>query len=586
MSKQSSVSNHPLSQPDLALFGFLWKVEGWILHHSKQLSIGFATLLLVVISVQLLYPTNRTLPVAYLNSQAVGFRNKTEIKTKVSGLSNNKIQIKLSQTSYEPKLEELGISFTSDDKVVDYPFTARLLPFSFLFYGKDRLVSHVHSHLDQAKAKQYFSSLIDKNTKKVVEGSIKIENQKVVINYPQSGTSYSTDKVVTEVGKLNILNVNVFNVPADTTNPTYGKDTFNQTAAQAEAYFAKSVDVSAEGKTMTLTPDMIAQSIRFTPDNVSKTIIVSFDRMALLAKLTPLIEQLSVDPINTVVTTLDGNEIDRTIGSDGRAMANDTTIDNVIAAIKQSQTTATATVQPIGPSVITNRTYSKTSQGLQVLLNDWVGDNSGPHWSVSIKELSGLDRSATLKPDDQFLPASVYKLFLSYPLLTDVDDGTINLASPTSTGQSVDTCIEQMIVKSNNACAHALGDIVGWDNATSRIHAKGFNSTTLSMISGFTTTANDTTNILEQLYDGTLLPPAQASRLLNMMERQIYRTGIPAGSRGIVVADKPGYIDGYTHDVAIVFHPHGAYALSVFSTWGSYPRIANLATRLNNYFNQ
>lgn len=70
-----------------------------------------------------------------------------------------------------------------------------------------------------------------------------------------------------------------------------------------------------------------------------------------------------------------------------------------------------------------------------------------------------------------------------------------------------------------------------------------------------------------------------------MMNRQIYRAGIPAGSAGSV-ANKVGFLGGLNHDAAIVYHPKGSYALVVLSSGSSFSAIADLARKISTIMNQ
>lgn len=583
---QVAYPQHLLNPPHQVLAGFIFKLLVWFRKYGKQLIVGTVAVLVLAVVCQLVYPKNRALPLMYLDGKLVGTQSKQQINNEFSKLSNSKLSISIGKTTYSPTLKELGVSFTPDATATDYPLTARLIPFSLLFYGQTRLDDHVKTHFDETTARKYFAGVIEKNTKSVVEGSITIKDQKVVVSYPQSGLAYDSNQIIDELRKIEFLSSNGFNVPTSTTAPLYSHTAFEKAGNQAEAYLAKEIEVNAQGKSITLTRETIEKSLRIKADPTSKSIIVDFERAVLLTALEPLADKLFVSPVHAQVTTLDGAETGRIGGADGQALAYEPTIDNVINTVRQSNSTAGAEVQPLRPIARTNRMYSNTSNGLQTLLNDWINDYRGPKWGVVVKELNGQSRYAAYQPDKPYFSASVYKLFLAYPVLSDVANASLNPAALTSTGKSVDACIDQMIVISSNGCAHALGDMIGWDNATSRIHSKGFGLTKLSSNTGFTTTASDTTRILEQLYRGTLLPSAQNTRLLDMMKRQIWRTGIPAGSKGIVVADKPGYVPGYVHDVAIVYHPKGAYTVSVFSTNGSYSQIVNLVTRLNTYFYQ
>jgi beta-lactamase class A len=177
-------------------------------------------------------------------------------------------------------------------------------------------------------------------------------------------------------------------------------------------------------------------------------------------------------------------------------------------------------------------------------------------------------------------PASIYKLYLADVVYDKITKGNMSLSDKAMTGKTVKQCIDLMIVQSDNPCAHALGDIVSWSNNNQFLASQGFGSTTLKK-SGSMTTANDTANFLIKLQTGSLISPVHTSSLLSMMKRQIYRSGIPAGSSG-PVANKVGFINELNHDAGIVYHPRGNYVLVIMTKNSSYANIADLSKHIYN----
>lgn len=82
------------------------------------------------------------------------------------------------------------------------------------------------------------------------------------------------------------------------------------------------------------------------------------------------------------------------------------------------------------------------------------------------------------------------------------------------------------------------------------------------------------------LQNGGLLSAGNRQALLSKLGRQVWRYGIPAGSPGMHVANKLGTVGSYNHDVGIVYHPKGAYVLSVFTSGSNHARIRELARQV------
>jgi beta-lactamase class A len=88
------------------------------------------------------------------------------------------------------------------------------------------------------------------------------------------------------------------------------------------------------------------------------------------------------------------------------------------------------------------------------------------------------------------------------------------------------------------------------------------------------------------LYGGSLINGGDTSALLDKMGRQIYRSGIPAGSAGSTVYDKVGFYGTYWHDAAIVRGAKATYVLVALTTGSSSGPIKELAQEIQQTLNQ
>ena len=138
-----------------------------------------------------------------------------------------------------------------------------------------------------------------------------------------------------------------------------------------------------------------------------------------------------------------------------------------------------------------------------------------------------------------------------------------------------------MIVKSDNSCAVALGQTVGWQNINDMMTDLGLTNT--QVVSGDQrTTANDLALFLYKLQSGTLLSSGDRTRLLDDMKRQIYRQGIPAGT-GVTVANKVGFLYALLHDAGIVYGPKSTYVVVIMSNNSSWSQLADAAKQIHNF---
>lgn len=219
---------------------------------------------------------------------------------------------------------------------------------------------------------------------------------------------------------------------------------------------------------------------------------------------------------------------------------------------------------------------------LQGIIDNWAATHKG-QYGIVVQDLSGKGRNASYNANKQFVSASIYKLYVAYATYTKLDNGEFTGDSLTSTGATVDHCLQVMITVSDNNCAHALLSKVGGQWAENLNHQKGYTNTFLASKSSFISTAQDTNDWLTDLNSGNLIRSDHQASILSFMSQQIYRNGIPAGSKGSKVADKVGFIDGYNHDAGIVYHANGTYALTIFSSGSNFTNIADLARQVSTF---
>jgi beta-lactamase class A len=214
-------------------------------------------------------------------------------------------------------------------------------------------------------------------------------------------------------------------------------------------------------------------------------------------------------------------------------------------------------------------------------MTHYAQDHPGT-FGVAFQELGGQNRSAAYNASHVFVTASTYKLFVAYGTLKRVDSGKWKWSDKNiSAGRNLSTCFDDMIVKSDNACAEALLKKIGTTALTNEIQALGLSSSTF-LHENIESTPNDLRSYLIMLQNGSL--PVKATsrdRLLSAMKRNVYRQGIPAGASG-TVADKVGFLWGLLHDAAIVYSPKGTYVLVIMTDGSSWANIADLTRQIES----
>jgi beta-lactamase class A len=216
---------------------------------------------------------------------------------------------------------------------------------------------------------------------------------------------------------------------------------------------------------------------------------------------------------------------------------------------------------------------------------------AGAQVSVSVIDLSDKNRGTVHYNDQiQWNSASTYKLFVATEMSRQVESGKLTWNSPLNR-DTLSDCLYQMIHVSDNNCPEAwLGTYSSFDQLTQTAKGIGGQQTDFSY-GNMRTSGADLANLLSQLYQGKLMNQTDTQNLLNLMEQQQYRDGIPSGIQanitagkapaGTLVANKVGFVDDYTgpvlNDASLVVSPNGTYVLVIMTNGYSWDFVAQLA---------
>lgn len=183
--------------------------------------------------------------------------------------------------------------------------------------------------------------------------------------------------------------------------------------------------------------------------------------------------------------------------------------------------------------------------------------------------------------------ASTYKLYLSAYLFNQEKNGGFSW-----TADNVDG-FDRMIVNSDNDFSENQISKYGADNLSAFMKEQGWYSPVFQTDEPTKTTSHSLQLLLEDLVKGTgpFKNKADRTKLLNLMGKQNYRTGIPAGANeadaGTTVQDKVGFLDDVNNDAGIVTLPNGQRYILVILTNGhnqsslsGFPRIATITKNI------
>ena len=179
---------------------------------------------------------------------------------------------------------------------------------------------------------------------------------------------------------------------------------------------------------------------------------------------------------------------------------------------------------------------------------------------VLINEQSG--EVITTNESRIFTSASLYKLFLTYAILEQVDTGLLSLQDQMADGATIDDYLTSTITVSANEPAKELAHLIGWENIETFIHEQGFVSTSFNPYLEYDgiyyngdleTTPAEVAFLLERLLEGELLSEASTKYFLGLLGNQQLVYALNTGlSSDVTFAHKTGLLDDVSHDAGIL----------------------------------
>lgn len=202
--------------------------------------------------------------------------------------------------------------------------------------------------------------------------------------------------------------------------------------------------------------------------------------------------------------------------------------------------------------------------------------------SVAFRQLTGNQIHGQYNGGEVFVSASTYKLFTAYSVLKRIELGVFTWQDQNiHEGQDLRACFDKMMIYSDNNCAEAFMEKIGYSEVTKEVRALGLRKTTFISSDGYAkTSANDLLLFLSKIYNGEILSDkSNVDLLISNMKQNIFRSGIPAGVNG-EVANKSGFIDGFLNDSAIIYDEKGVYALVILTEKSSWQDVAGIASKI------
>ena len=521
-------------------------------------------------------------PLTTVGVTSLGSQTRAQAEAAIhDAYSGGRLDISIKGQPITAELEGVGVAPNTVQLVaqlVDYPVWQRFIPFTLFAHAPARY--EVKPVIDQSRFSQFVQSSVAPichlpavNARvEVVEGQLNLRPAK-------SGADCSAELVAQRVldTQLDSDGMSVSVIPSETA-PVVTTASAQRVLVQAEQLVNRQLQIQIVDTVVSPSTQQIASWLTFEADPKTGATTVGISTAQVITYIETLQKSVYTAPGETVIALVDGEETSRLVGANGRGIKADEGAQLIRQQLQAGDGSVTLQPSVLPPTERFVRTYTKTEAGLQALVTS-LGQKGDT--AISVQHIGGRGWRAAANGDKTYVPASTYKIFVAYAVLKQIESGAMGWDDRATGGQTVSDCFDTMIINSDNPCSEWFGEKIGWKNITAMIHGAGVSrATSLYTKAGFVATANDEALFLTKLESGALLSPSSTSRLLDIMKRQVYRAGIPAGA-GLSVANKVGFLGGLLHDAGIVYAPSGTYALVIMTSGSSWAQIADIARQIN-----
>jgi beta-lactamase class A len=563
--------------------------KSWAKRHPRRFLVYvLASIVGLVVLVQLFFPSNTLLPYSSIEHTNVGGMSKQDA-IQVLDYSFNSLNVTVSINNsdtafFKASPNELGITTSNAPRIdaISYPWFLRLVP-SSLWWGHvftEKVPSLEYQRNTDRLTEFMATTFGEECSLEVRNASAKVEDGQIESIEAFSGGTCNFDELNTKLSTVSpTVNGANISIMGTETKPTITTKQADELVAKVEKAIKDGITVNDVKNKRTIAKEILRSWIDFGVVENKLDYWFNSDRSAsyLGERIASNVEK----PVGTTTINLkDFAEAGRDEGQSGIVFNRQKMLDSIKSALNKGEHEVAVEVDTIAPTVAYTRSYSPADAKLSALMKEYANSHPGTY-SVSMRELSGQRRNASYRADVVTTTASTYKLFVAYSSLLRVESGEWQWSDYINGGRNLTQCFEDMIEKSDNECAVALLRKVGVRPLTDEAHAIGATHTSFLVSNDIKSTAEDESLLLGLLESGQILKQ-QSSRdiWITALKNDVYRQGIPKGIPSAVVANKVGFLDGLLHDAAIVYSPKGTYVLVIMTNGSSWGNIAELAGQI------
>ncbi len=551
-------------------------------HHINRHALIWVAFLMyaLIVSLQLTYPLDRAVPFAKLGDEPVGYQTYDQVAVKVNDAylkargslrldDKRSVSFAVKDIGAQPNIDKTAQTLT------EYPLWSRMIPLSFVVV-RPHVVS-TEMQFEPQQVDNFATTQAAVLTRQPQNAGLEFKNGKLVATADMPGSIVDPDQLRETLLKQSYgLVYTVVDVPHKDVAATKTTAYFEQVKQHAEQFIALPITIAVENDTITPTTAEKAAWLRIG-DGTDGKAVLSVDAEGLDAYLKSLQGKYTTPAGQTAVSRVDGQEVSRTEGTPGRTIDIETLKLRLSTIVMSRQNQPlTAAFMPLAPTVVINKKYSATQEGLRAYVAD---QGNSRNVRISVQQIGGAGWTAGARDNETTVSASTYKLYVALYLFDRMDSGEINWDTPIL-DTTTKGCFERMIVASTNSCAEEWIRQFGRNNINNFIWSKGFSrGTDFNNPLANHTTAADLSRYFRGLHEGWLMNGWAREYLMAALQRHHYTKGIPSGSKGNV-HNKVGFLWDYSNDSAVVYHPRGTYVIAVMTKGMSFYAIADITREI------
>jgi beta-lactamase class A len=201
-------------------------------------------------------------------------------------------------------------------------------------------------------------------------------------------------------------------------------------------------------------------------------------------------------------------------------------------------------------------TPSYSAIDLQPTIDTWVAKQAADYY-IEVYDAQANKTIAKNSPEKVLFAASLYKIYVAYLALLDIQNGDMNPDEVISGSFTRKQCIDKMIRESHSPCGEAMMADMGTTNLNRRVSEMGMTGT---FFNGIRTSAADSALILRYIEEHRDLNDENTAYLRDAMLTQDakYKRGLQTGAPEAKWETKVGWNEDINyHDIGIMTMPDG-----------------------------